>query len=472
MTGLTPEQREACSRLFATAEPCGVDLRYDDSFEQLKVEIGKLTLPEAGVKVDWPGVRARCIDILSSRSKDLTVSAYLCAALLVTDGMAGLASGVGVLCELVSGAWEGAFPPAARTRQRKAVFEWLLDRLGLMLREGQHPHTAETAEVIAHLQRLEGSLRQRLPEAELNFEGLVAELVPRRVLRPEIHLSGDFLLQAAGNGTAEWRLTPAAERARSGNPYRGSAGPAIQWLEGAREAPSDEGAPPTRDVRRWGFVLAPTAGEPESALGVLWAGNGSGSPTHWYTSLPELSDLEALDVLDRLLDRLPPGEVEQTAHATLAHDLAWGLRDVSEDMFARSLFGERRGSLWPRLLSRLEAGREHLVARLPASDLLTRMVWQQLLSRRHHPAILGAKIWLALWHRLGGAAPASVLVSLAPTWETLLVTRPLGRGDLDLLLGAGSVAGMEDLGGVPEGEPSLESVAIRSGRSLGELLAS
>jgi hypothetical protein len=182
--------------------------------------------------------------------------------------------------------------------------------------------------------------------------------------------------------------------------------------------------------------------------------------------------LEALDLLDRLLDRISPEAIEAQDDADLTHDLAWGLKEVSIAMFARSLYGEERARSWPNLVAYLAHHHGDLAVRLPASDLLTRMVWQQLLARRHHPAVLGAKIWAALWRALDGGGPVSVLIPLQGNWEITLVSRPLGPDDFALLLppGSGPALALDLTRSVPAGELPEGHPALDSDGSLGALL--
>jgi predicted component of type VI protein secretion system len=452
---------------FAGASPAGADVRYDEAFERLKAEIARLTLPESGTEVDWPGVREGCVDILARRSKDLTVAAYLCVALLATHGLGGLAVGLGVLNRLVGEAWDVVFPPASRLRQRAAVFEWLLDRLLLVLPKPVRASAAEVQVVTAELVRLEGMLRAHLPDVSFNFAGLGVALAPRRFARPTVALHGSFLALAPDAASERVAVRPVA--GGDGGAERQADAAAEAWLLGGDARPSQAGGVA---VARTAFVLP--LGAAGTALGAVWAraaGAGAGCPDFWTTGLPAATPLQALDLLDRLLDRLPPGEVEVPDDAAVAHDLAWGLKDLSIEMFARSVYLDRRAALWPRLVAFLAAHPADLAVRLPSSDLLTRLVWQQVLSRRHHPAVLAAKIWVALWRRLGGAGPLAVLARLDEPWEVTLLARSLGPDDLHLLQpGCGGT--VEDLraavpaGALPEPHPALDPAG-----SLGGLLA-
>lgn len=470
MTSLSRDQLDGCTTLFPGTEPSGVDLRYDDAFERLKQEIAKLTLPEAGVQVDWVGVRKGCLDILTTRSKDLTVAAYLAVALLVTDGLPGLAAGLEVLNTLTERAWEQAFPPAARPRQRKTLFVWLLERLALMLRTGGVSVGQDVGPVVAQVERMQALLQSRMSDSDLNFPTLLAELAPRRTARPALTLDGSFTLASSRTEPDRWEVTPAARP----EPLAARAGAAVAtWLDQLRRPSSPDA---TAGLPRTAFVLPLGAAGGEAALGVLWRRGSDPEPgavDHWASAVEAATPLEALDLLDRMVERIPPGEVELPTDADLTHDLTWGLREVSLEQFARSIYLEERAVLWPRLVAYLAGHRDNLAARLPASDLLTRMVWQQLLSRRHHPAVLQAKIWTALWRRLGGLGPLAVLIPLSEPWEVTLVSRALGAEDGALLLPPGDsrTAAADLRHPAPTVELPADHLARDPGVSLGELLA-
>jgi type VI secretion system protein VasJ len=65
--------------------------------------------------------------LLSQKSKDLLVAAYLCAGLWETQSWAGLANGLNLIKALVDTHWEALHPE--RLRARKTAVDWLLDRI-------------------------------------------------------------------------------------------------------------------------------------------------------------------------------------------------------------------------------------------------------------------------------------------------------------------------------------------------------
>jgi type VI secretion system protein ImpA len=97
--------------------PCGVDLRFDQVYDK----IPELARSEAdglsrGVwereskKSDWPAVSALCIDVLSTRTKDMQIAAWLSQALMHLHGLRGAALGWHIFSSLTMTFWSGIFP--------------------------------------------------------------------------------------------------------------------------------------------------------------------------------------------------------------------------------------------------------------------------------------------------------------------------------------------------------------------------
>ncbi len=118
--------------------PTGGDLSLSPEFDTIR-ELGREddpTLPlgewKRALKVaDWPGVAAHCERLLSERTKDLRVAAWLVEAAANRHGFAGMAEGL-MLCQgLVDQWWDGLYPatedgdPSARS----GSLRWLLLRI-------------------------------------------------------------------------------------------------------------------------------------------------------------------------------------------------------------------------------------------------------------------------------------------------------------------------------------------------------
>lgn len=105
-------------------KPAGSDIRYDPLFEELQAEVDKLSSPTATGTLDWEKVAKLSTAILSERSKDLLVAAYLAVSLIHTRKAEGLAIGLRLFRDLLENFWEGLFPPKARMRGRLGALEW------------------------------------------------------------------------------------------------------------------------------------------------------------------------------------------------------------------------------------------------------------------------------------------------------------------------------------------------------------
>ncbi len=108
------------------AAPAGEDASYDEEYEELVREIEKLSMVQSPDNpIDWDKVAALGAVIISTRSKDLKIAAYMGIALLHTDGLPGLAVGVKILSDMAGAFWDILYPPKRRLRGRlNAVFWW------------------------------------------------------------------------------------------------------------------------------------------------------------------------------------------------------------------------------------------------------------------------------------------------------------------------------------------------------------
>jgi type VI secretion system ImpA family protein len=102
-----------------TAEnECGEYLRYDAVYDQLK-ELRREDDPRLtqGIweiepkKANWPEVEKICAHLLSRRTKDLQIAAWLAEALTALHGLTGLSVGVLLLHKLCEKFWDGISPP-------------------------------------------------------------------------------------------------------------------------------------------------------------------------------------------------------------------------------------------------------------------------------------------------------------------------------------------------------------------------
>lgn len=91
--------------------PCGADLSYDPSFQELETLL--LGKPEtqfsAAEPPEWSQVQKRCLELLG-RSKHLRIIATLTAALVRTNGLAGFRDGLALLEAVVRLYWDTVYP--------------------------------------------------------------------------------------------------------------------------------------------------------------------------------------------------------------------------------------------------------------------------------------------------------------------------------------------------------------------------
>jgi type VI secretion system protein ImpA len=100
--------------------PCGEDLSYDPSFNELETlakgkeaqQFSGSENPEwqvAAEEPDWNAVQAKASELFA-RTKDLRVTMILVLALLRMEGLSGLRDGLYLLQRLIREQWEGVYP--------------------------------------------------------------------------------------------------------------------------------------------------------------------------------------------------------------------------------------------------------------------------------------------------------------------------------------------------------------------------
>ncbi|MEP0548447.1 MAG: type VI secretion system protein TssA [Rhodothermales bacterium] len=108
------------------SNPVGDDVKYEDSFQQLKAEVDKVQ--SAGAEADFDRIVELGRKVVTTLSKDLTAASYLGFGLLRTQGLGGLdesASVVRILCETY---WDDLYPPTRRMVARKNALQLLIDK--------------------------------------------------------------------------------------------------------------------------------------------------------------------------------------------------------------------------------------------------------------------------------------------------------------------------------------------------------
>ena len=145
--------------------PGGEWLRYSDTYDAIQEarRADDPSLPQ-GIwqrelkKADWGRLAGLCEDAIQYRSKDLYIAVWLVEAWLHEHGIAGIASGMELLCGLCDQYWEELYPriDPVDPDVRAAPFEWLNDKIPVALRtvpvsrpESQDALPVAWAEVLA-----------------------------------------------------------------------------------------------------------------------------------------------------------------------------------------------------------------------------------------------------------------------------------------------------------------------------------
>ncbi|MDE2075847.1 MAG: type VI secretion system protein TssA [Burkholderiales bacterium] len=119
-------------------QPGGEDLSFSSEFDQI-AEMRREDDPTldqgewvTSLKVaNWPGVVALCSDLLQHRSKDLRLAMWLTESLALTEGYAGLHTGLAVCAALSERFWDHLHPTIENgdMEERVGNLSWLLQRL-------------------------------------------------------------------------------------------------------------------------------------------------------------------------------------------------------------------------------------------------------------------------------------------------------------------------------------------------------
>ena len=141
--------------------PCGINAKYEPSFEALEAELAKQESLSAET-VDWKEVKALATDLLQNTTKDYLVACYLTHSLTITEGYLGLLIGIKILEGITQNYWQESFPPAKRLRARKTAIEWLVEKTNQHIEST--PPTNNDNEVVVEIAKTVKSLDYDLAE--------------------------------------------------------------------------------------------------------------------------------------------------------------------------------------------------------------------------------------------------------------------------------------------------------------------
>lgn len=120
------------------AQPGGEDLSFSTEFDDIAqmrraddptLQQGEWVTPLK--QADWDGVLRLCEALLATRSKDLRLALWLTEARALTQGYAGLASGLGLCAALCERHWDHLhpLPDGNDAEERIGNISWMLQRL-------------------------------------------------------------------------------------------------------------------------------------------------------------------------------------------------------------------------------------------------------------------------------------------------------------------------------------------------------
>jgi len=154
---------DRCAAPIPGDNPCGEPATYDPDYEEAKTEVQKLTaMSSAEDSIDWKKVVECSSRVLADKSKDLTISGYLCIGLVMTDGYSGLAAGLDIFGRLLDKYWDGLYPPLKKIKVRALAVRLIDDRIGDLI--ASRDPTAEDAEAIRHAGEAIEKIRKLIPE--------------------------------------------------------------------------------------------------------------------------------------------------------------------------------------------------------------------------------------------------------------------------------------------------------------------
>ena len=189
--------------------PAGQDLKYDDAFVQIELEVDKSYSVSAEEDTDWQNVKNNCNDFLKMKSKDLKIAVWWLFANWHLDKWTGLSQSLVVFNQFLEKYNESLFPKPVKARQNTLVWlESILTReiVEKKLFQDELTNSAELSElfqstqntfkelmqsddnyfskIIRHLKSLEVQTVKSIPE-QLTHKEKKADLDQKEMLKQE-----------------------------------------------------------------------------------------------------------------------------------------------------------------------------------------------------------------------------------------------------------------------------------------------
>lgn len=133
-------------------DPCGEDMSFSsefDAIQQSRIEEDPSLDQGAWVTerkiADWPFIEKQCIDLLTTRAKDLRLGLWYTEAVTHTQGFAGFAFGLDLLNGLITTYWQNLHPIADAGDQeaRISLLNWFVQQSNRLLRQTPLTHSAK-----------------------------------------------------------------------------------------------------------------------------------------------------------------------------------------------------------------------------------------------------------------------------------------------------------------------------------------
>lgn len=156
----------------------GDNPRDTAEFETLEAHIRRLEA-EGPAAVEWAEVARLATAFIETRGQDLVVACWLAYALSRLERYKGLATGLGLLREMIGRHWE-TMPPT-RERARVGALEWLAGRAAMLcdVEPAEDEHAAILYAVEA-AKEIERAVSDRLTRDSCSLGALILALAPRR----------------------------------------------------------------------------------------------------------------------------------------------------------------------------------------------------------------------------------------------------------------------------------------------------
>ncbi len=151
------------------ATPAGEDARYEPEYAAVLEEIEKLSFSGQGATVSWPAIEKNAVAILSEKSKDIQIAAYLGVALWQNRSLEGMFDGIRVLAGLLEHFWETGWPALKRMRGRVNAIDWWHERTYAFVQDAATQDIPLTAEgqktLLDAIEKLDELVASLMPDA-------------------------------------------------------------------------------------------------------------------------------------------------------------------------------------------------------------------------------------------------------------------------------------------------------------------